>query len=94
MTIDHYYWEYDYEHYYARQMEKEALKSHFQKQRKAFTSGPAMASQNKANPSLVASSTKISLKLSLSLLLSNNPIFHCYNSKTLELVNKKNLVLG
>jgi len=39
-------------------VEKEALKSHSRKQEKAFTSSSVMASQSKANPSLVASSTK------------------------------------
>jgi len=58
MTIDHRYWEWDREHYCAKQAEKEALESHFQKQGKAFTSGSTTASQNKANPSPVASSTK------------------------------------
>jgi len=58
MTIDYRYWEHDYKCYCAKQAEKEALKSYSQKQGKAFTSGPAMAFQNKANPSLAASSTK------------------------------------
>ena len=58
MTIDHYYWEQDHEHHYARQAEKEALKSHSWKQGKAFTSSSVMASQSKTNPSSVASSTK------------------------------------
>jgi len=39
-------------------VEKEAFESHFQKQGKAFTSSTVIASQNKANPSLAASSTK------------------------------------
>ena len=48
-------------------MEKEALESHSQKQGKASISGSATVSQNKANPSLVASSAKSSSsKLSLS----------------------------
>jgi len=48
-------------------VEKEALKSHLWKQGKASTSGSTMASQNKTNPSLAASSTKnSSLKSSLS----------------------------
>ena len=48
-------------------MEKEALKSYFQKQRKTFTSDHATVSQNKMNLSPVTSSTKISSsKLSLS----------------------------
>ena len=58
MTIDHRYWERDHEHYCARQAEKETLKSHSQKQGKASTSGSVTASQNKANPSPVALSTK------------------------------------
>jgi len=43
---------------------KEASESHSQKQGKAFTSGPVVASQNKVNTSLVASSTKTFSKLS------------------------------
>jgi len=39
-------------------VEKEALKSHSQKQGKASTSSPGTASQSKANPSLAALSTK------------------------------------
>ena len=67
MTIDHHYWERDHEHHHARQAEKEALKSHSQKQGKASTSGFVMASQSKANLSLAASSTKnLSSKPSLS----------------------------
>ena len=58
MTIDHCYWEKDCERHRARQAEKEALKSHSRKQGKAFTSSSVMASQSKANPSSVASSTK------------------------------------
>jgi len=58
MTIDHCYWEQDCECYCARQAEKEALKSHSWKQGKASTSSSVMAFQSKANPSLVASSTK------------------------------------
>ena len=58
MTINHCYWKQDHEHYYARQVGKEALKSHSQKQGKASTSSPATASQNKATSSLAASSTK------------------------------------
>ena len=58
MTIDHRYWERDHERHYARQAEKEALKSHSQKQGKASTSSSITASQSKANPSPVASSTK------------------------------------
>jgi len=58
MTIDYRYWERDHEHHYARQVEKEALKSHSRKQGKASTSSSVMAFQSKANPSLVASSAK------------------------------------
>jgi len=58
MTIDHCYWERDCKCHRARQAEKEALESHSRKQGKASTSGSVMASQNKANPSPVASSTK------------------------------------
>ena len=58
MTIDPHYWERDHEHHHTRQAEKEALKSHSQKQGKASTSGFVMASQSKANLSLAASSTK------------------------------------
>jgi len=58
MTIDHHYWERDRECHHARQVEKEALKFHFQKQGKAPTSGSGMAFQSKANPSLAASSAK------------------------------------
>ena len=58
MTIDHRYWERDCECHHARQTEKEALESHSQKQGKASTSSSVMASQSKANLSLVASSTK------------------------------------
>ena len=54
MTIDHRYWERDRKCYYTRQVEKEALESCSQKQGKAFTSGSAMVSQNKANSALVA----------------------------------------
>ena len=65
MTIDHCYWEHNHECYCARQAEKEALESHSQKQEKASISSPAVTSQNKANPPLVALSTKTSfLKLS------------------------------
>ena len=58
MTIDHRYWKQDHECHRARQVEKEALESHSQKQEKASTSSSVMASQNKANPSPVASSAK------------------------------------
>ena len=58
ITIDHCYWKHDCKRHYTRQVEKEALESHSQKQGKASTSGPAIASQNKVNLSLVAPSTK------------------------------------
>jgi len=55
-------------------VKKEALKSHFQKQRKAFTSGFATASQNKANLSPAVSSAKNpSPKSSLSSALKKQP---------------------
>ena len=74
MTINHYYWERDYEQHHARQAVKEALESHFQKQGKASTSSSVMASQSKANLSLVASSTKNPFsKLSLSPALKKQP---------------------
>ena len=67
MTINHCYWRYDCKHHYTRQIEKEALKSHSQKQGKASIAGNVAASQNKANLSLLASSTKSSpFKLSSS----------------------------
>ena len=49
---------YNNKHHCVRQAEKEALESHSQKQGKASTSGFATAFQNKANPSLAASSAK------------------------------------
>jgi len=58
MTINHHYWERDCKHHHARQVEKEALESHSQKQGKASTSSSATASQNKANSALAASSAK------------------------------------
>ena len=58
MTINHCYWERDHERHHARQAEKEALESHSQKQGKASISSSGMASQSKANPSLVALSAK------------------------------------
>ena len=58
MTIDHHYWERDHKCHHARQVEKEALKSHSQKQGKASTSGSVMASQSKANTPPAASSAK------------------------------------
>jgi len=64
MTINYYYWECDHKYHCARQAEKKVLKSYSRKQGKAFIFGPAMASQNKANPSLVASSAKNSFSKS------------------------------
>ena len=58
ITIDHCYWERDHKCHYARQAEKEALKSHSRKQGKASTSGSATASQNKANTPPAAPSAK------------------------------------
>jgi len=58
MTIDYRYWEQDCKCHRTRQAEKEALKSHSQKQGKASTSGSVMASQSKTNLSLAASSAK------------------------------------
>ena len=58
MTIDHRYWERDCERHRARQAEKEAFKSHSQKQGKASTSSSVTAFQSKANPSPEALSTK------------------------------------
>ena len=60
MIIDHCYWECNCEYHCARQVEKKALESHFWKQEKASTTSNIMASQNKANTSLAASSTKLS----------------------------------
>jgi len=45
-------------------VENETLESHFWRKGKASTSGSAMASQNKTNPSPVASSTKNSFSKS------------------------------
>jgi len=58
MTINHHYWERDREHHCARQVEKEALESHSQKEGKASTSSSVMASQSKANTPPVAPSAK------------------------------------
>jgi len=58
MIINHCYWEQDCKYHHAKQVEKEALESHFQKQGKASTSSTAMAPQNKAKTSPVASSAK------------------------------------
>ena len=74
MTIDHYYWERDHKRHRARQVEKEALESHSQKQGKASISGTAMVLQNKANPFPVALSAKnSSFKLSLFLTSKKQP---------------------
>ena len=84
MTINHCYWECNYECHYARQVKKKALESHFWKQEKAFISDPAMVSQNKANLSLVASSVKISfLKSSPSSAPKKQP-----NSGLVDLFSK------
>jgi len=67
MTIDHHYWKCDRKCHHARQAKKEALESHSWKQEKASTSGPATASQNKANTAPAVLPTKIfSSKPSLS----------------------------
>jgi len=58
MTINHCYWERDRECHRARQVEKEALESHSQKQGKASTSGSVTAFQNKVNPSPAVSTAK------------------------------------
>jgi len=58
MTINYRYWLRDRKYHCTRQVEKEALESHSQKQGKASTSSSVMASQSKANPSLVALSAK------------------------------------
>ena len=84
MTIDHHYWKCDCKYYYTRQIEKEALESHSQKQEKASTSSLAMASQNKANLSSTALSTKtFSSKLSLSPTLKkqSNSLWVDFSSK-------------
>jgi len=74
MTINHRYWKQDCERHHARQAEKEALKSHSQKQGKASTSSSVTASQSKVNPSPAASSTKNpSSKPSLSPALKKQP---------------------
>ena len=61
MTIDHHYWECNCKCYHIRQVEREALKSHFQKQGKASSTSNATVPQNKANTFLMASSAKSSL---------------------------------
>ena len=74
MTIDHHYWERDCKRHHARQVEKEALKSHSWKQEKASTSSSATAFQSKANSALAASSTKnSSSKSSLSSAPKKQP---------------------
>ena len=83
MTIDHCYWERDREHYHARQAEKEALKSHSQKQGKASTPGSVTASQNKANPSPAALSAKNPSKPSLSPAPKKQP-----NTPRMDLFSK------
>ena len=81
MTIDYRYWEWDCKCHYARQVEKEALESHFWKQGKASTSSSAMAFQNKTNTPLATlfaknSSSKSSLfptpQVDLSSKLASN----------------------
>jgi len=44
ITINYHYWKHDYECHHARQVEKKALESHFQKQEKASTAGNSIAS--------------------------------------------------
>jgi len=61
MTIDYCHWECYCKCYCMRQMEKKILKSHSWKQGKASSTSNAIVSQNKANTSLVASSTKLFL---------------------------------
>jgi len=75
MTINHHYWEHNCKHHCARQAEKETFKSHSWKQGKASTSSHAIVFQNKANPSLTASSTKTSSKPSLSPAPKKQPNF-------------------
>jgi len=58
LTIDHRYWERDHERHCARQVEKEALESHSQKEGKASISGFVMVSRSKANTPPVAPSAK------------------------------------
>jgi len=74
MNIDYYYYKCDHKCHYARQVEKEALESHSWKQGKASTSDTATASQNKANLSPAASSTKnLFSKSSVSPTLKKQP---------------------
>ena len=58
MTINHCYWEYNHKCHCTRQVEKETFESHSWKQKKASISGPAIAFQNKTNPSLMVLSAK------------------------------------
>jgi len=58
ITINHDYWEQDHKHYYTRQVEKEALKSHSWKHGKASTSGSITSSQSKTNTPPAASFAK------------------------------------
>ena len=58
MTINHCYWKQDRKCHCARQVEKEALKSHFRKQEKASISSSVMVSQSKANIPPAAPSAK------------------------------------
>jgi len=73
MTINHHYWKHDCKHYHAKQMEKETFEFHFWKQGKTFISSHTTVFQNKTNPSLVASSAKISSKPSLSPTFKKQP---------------------
>ena len=80
MTINHHYWKHNCKCHCARQAEKEVLESHSQKQKKASISGPAMASQNKANSSPVALSTNIfSSKSSLVKFTNGRLIFSLFH---------------
>ena len=58
IITDHCSWKQDCKCHRARQAEKKILKSHFQKQGKASTSGTVTAPQNKANLSLATLSAK------------------------------------
>ena len=74
IIINHHYQKQNHEYHHAKQVEKEALESHSWKQGKTFTSGTAMAPQNKANLSLVAlSAKKSSSKLPLSPTSKKQP---------------------
>ena len=73
ITINYYYWEHDCKYHYTRQVEKEALESYSWKQGKAFTSGLAMAFQNKMNSSPAALSAKTSSKSFPSLAPKEQP---------------------